>query len=233
VILGSDGGGAAVERIATFATQNKCNAAATASVRVKSGSTTKQTGDARLITLCVSVEDGTLTESKSSGDVVGLPPFIFTQSRIALSQSNTGAQIDIKPTPQPAARIADMKACRRDNNWDNVPTMIVDDRTGMTFNRSTFGHHFAQVRTTAAGDVKLGVRPMPSVAANKFMDTRDTSVTRLAMAGRTLYQIAAITGHTYQSIQRILRHYLALNRDMADAAIDGLVAWMDREGIEL
>ena len=64
VILGSNGGGAAVERIATFSSQNKCKAAVSASVRVKGGSTTKLTTDGRLVALCVSLKDGTLTETK-------------------------------------------------------------------------------------------------------------------------------------------------------------------------
>ena len=164
--------------------------------------------------------------AQRQGDVLSLPQFIFTRDRIALTQSKTGAHVDVKCTPQLTARIAGMRARRKTNHWDNVPTMVVDDRTGMPFNSHTFRHRFAGVRAAAA-------LKMPAIASKQFMDTRDTAITRLAMAGNSLIYIASISGHAFESIQGILKHYVALTADMADAGIDNLIAWMEKEGIEL
>ena len=43
-----------------------------------------------------------------------------------------------------------------------------------------------------------------------FLDLRDTAVTRLALAGCTVAEIRAITGHSMQSVHQVLAHYLAL-----------------------
>jgi integrase len=52
-----------------------------------------------------------------------------------------------------------------------------------------------------------------------FHDLRGTAVTLLAEAGATVPQIAAITGHTFESVNRILERYLARTRALANAAI--------------
>jgi hypothetical protein len=44
-------------------------------------------------------------------------------------------------------------------------------------------------------------------------------------------QICAISGHSPRSVQTIIEHYLGATRELADAGIDKLVAWMEREGI--
>jgi hypothetical protein len=62
-------------------------------------------------------------------------------------------------------------------------------------------------------------------------DLRDTSVTWLARAGCTMPEICAITGHSAKSVQTIIDHYLGAAAELADAGIDKLVAWMQREGI--
>jgi hypothetical protein len=53
----------------------------------------------------------------------------------------------------------------------------------------------------------------------------------LARAGCTLVEICAISGHSPKSVQTIVEHYLGSQRELADAAIAKLVAWMQREGI--
>lgn len=53
----------------------------------------------------------------------------------------------------------------------------------------------------------------------RFHDLRGTAVTLLAEAGATIPQISAITGHTLQSVTRILERYLAMTRALSEAAI--------------
>ncbi|MDB5609829.1 MAG: hypothetical protein JWP25_6729 [Bradyrhizobium sp.] len=58
-----------------------------------------------------------------------------------------------------------------------------------------------------------------------FHDLRGTAVTRLALAGCTVPQIAAITGHSPRDVDEILKaHYLGGQTELADQAIVKLVA---------
>jgi integrase len=58
-----------------------------------------------------------------------------------------------------------------------------------------------------------------------FHDLRGTAVTRLALAGCTVPQIAAITGHSLRDVEEILKaHYLGGQSELADQAIAKYVA---------
>lgn len=69
------------------------------------------------------------------------------------------------------------------------------------------------------------IEPMPSLAGFRDQDLRDTAVTWLALAECTIPEIAAVTGHSLQSITSVLEHYLARHPELADHAIAKLVAW--------
>ena len=59
----------------------------------------------------------------------------------------------------------------------------------------------------------------------RFHDLRGTAVTRLALAGCTVPQIAAITGHSLKDVENILEaHYLGGTVELAEAAITKLNA---------
>lgn len=66
--------------------------------------------------------------------------------------------------------------------------------------------------------------------ASSDHDLRDTAVTWLARSGCTLPEICQITGHSMQSAQQTLKHYLASHPQIADNAIKKLVAWMEGQG---
>ena len=56
-----------------------------------------------------------------------------------------------------------------------------------------------------------------------FNDLRGTAVTRLALTGSTVPEIAAITGHSLRDITSILEvHYLHLDPKLAENAIEKL-----------
>jgi len=58
-----------------------------------------------------------------------------------------------------------------------------------------------------------------------FHDLRGTAVTRLALAGCTVPEIASITGHSLKTVQEILdKHYLGGRLELAEAAIKKLDA---------
>jgi len=75
------------------------------------------------------------------------------------------------------------------------------------------------------GNLPRIVEPMPSLAGFRDQDLRDTAVTWLALAGCTVPEIAAVTGHSLQSITSVLEHYLARHPELADHAIAKLVTW--------
>lgn len=53
----------------------------------------------------------------------------------------------------------------------------------------------------------------------QFRDLRGTAVTLMSEAGMTIPQIVSITGHTFQSANRILQHYASRTKALAQAAI--------------
>ena len=61
-------------------------------------------------------------------------------------------------------------------------------------------------------------------------DLRATGVTWMALAGNTLPQICAVSGHSLQGAHMILKHYLALHPEMATTAIGNLVTWYEGGG---
>lgn len=55
------------------------------------------------------------------------------------------------------------------------------------------------------------------------------AVTKLAIAGCTIPEICAITGHSERSAVSVLKHDLAMTGDMADAAIQKLIDFDDAQ----
>lgn len=105
-----------------------------------------------------------------------------------------------------------------------------------------YAHRFAVLRsyavagildvaaTAACGRAVWIVRPCKSLDDFRDQDLRDTAVTWMALAGCTIPEIISVTGHSPQSATQILKHYLAVHPEMADAAIGKMVRWFDAGG---
>ena len=171
--------------------------------------------------------------------------------RLLIKQSKTGAIVAIPAAPRLVARL-EAAAKRRAGATITWPHLIIDETGKAPFKSDWYRHVFAEVRGAAArglvrgedGKPALGptkptgredwlAKPVPSIAGKRDQDLRDTAVTWLGRAGATVPQIASITGHSFVSINQVLRHYLATHPDMADAAIGKLLAWMDETGVAL
>jgi len=74
------------------------------------------------------------------------------------------------------------------------------------------------------------VAACPSLTSFTESDFRDTAVTWMALAGATVPEICAVTGHSVQSATRVLKHYLAAHPQMASSAIAKMVSWYDEGG---
>lgn len=195
-----------------------------------------------------------------SKDVRNFIPGMAANNRVELIQSKTGARVSIPMAPRMIERLADGKERRAKANYKvTAANVVINEGTGMPYHEKTFREHFAMVRAAAiAGIVDEAatsaaraqhaaemrndlpptvwrLAPCPSLASPgpygfSFPDLRDTAVTWYARAGSTVPEIAAITGHSLKSIYDILKHYLALDGEMADNAVKKLVDYMQREG---
>jgi integrase len=171
-----------------------------------------------------------LHSGQRQGDVLAMPRRIFVEQRIRLSQlkmrSRGGALIDAPMTPALVQRIAAIAARRAGNVIDPNQPLILREDTGQPYDVHAYRKAFRQVREAAEMNC-------PSLADKRYQDLRDTAVTRLALAGCSMAEIAAITGHSLNSITQIVKHYLVLQPEMADAAIAKLSAWLEQQEIAL
>lgn len=139
------------------------------------------------------------------------------QGRIELTQQKTNAPVSIAIAPDLDDRLK-AAAMRRRKAEIIRQHVIVDEVSWQPFKADWYRHVYASVRKEAA-------KEMPSVARLNDKDLRATAVCWLARAGCTNTEIASITGHTLQTVDQILKHYWAANRDQADSAMNKLIAW--------
>ena len=84
---------------------------------------------------------------------------------------------------------------------------MVSETTNRPYKRYHFTHEFRRIRDLAG------------ITSLQFRDLRRSAVVRLAEAGCTVPEIAAITGHQLGRTARILETYLPRTAPMARAAI--------------
>ena len=166
------------------------------------------------------------------GDVLALED--RGNGRCQLRQSKRGALVSIPMMDQLVARLAVIRkrrAAKCAAQGTVVSDLAIERRIvlradGQPYDADSFARDFAKVRAAAA-------KTLPSIAGLRFQDLRDTAITRLALAGCSIVQIRAITGHDLETIHSVLKHYIALDDRMADSAIAQLKTWMIDEGIAL
>lgn len=143
------------------------------------------------------------------------------RGRLIFQQNKTKARVSILEAPELKKRL-EAAAKRRTEAGVISPWVILNERTWKPFPADYYRRRFEEIRNHAK-------RTLPTVKDLTDQDFRDTAVTWLAMAGCTIPEICAITGHSLKTAHDILKHYLALNQDMADAAITKLTEWFDKE----
>ena len=166
-----------------------------------------------------------LHTGQRQGDVLAMELQQVEHGRAYFRQSKTGARVSVPHTPAIAARLADIRVRRTAGVVDLARARrVVLTPAGAEISGDLFRKHFQIVRQRAA-------EHLPSIAGKQFLDLRDTAITRLALAGCTIPEIRAITGHELATVHSILKHYLVLDEQMADAGIERLKAWMAAEGL--
>lgn len=161
------------------------------------------------------------------GDVLALQHSRTERGYIEFRQSKTGARVRVPQTDQLEARLAAIRTRRSRRS-----TVALAQLTHVVLRDETLAPHTGRSFNTAFNAVKREiVQTHPGAADKWFLDFRDTAITRLALAGATLPEIRAITGHKLETIASVLQHYLALDHRMADAGVTKLKTWMQQEGI--
>lgn len=144
------------------------------------------------------VDAGTLTGQRQ-GDLLSLTWGQYDGEWIHLRQGKTGTYVEI-PVAAPLKAVLDAEKRR-----GTVILMSSDDLPWTNFGfRASWGKAVKKAGITGIS----------------FNDTRGSAVTRLAVAGCTVPEIASITGHSLKDVQAILdAHYLSRDPEMAKSAI--------------
>jgi integrase len=140
-----------------------------------------------------------LWTGQRQGDLLRLPWSAYDGTHIRLQQSKRGRRVVI-PVGAPLKAWLDQ--------MPRISPIILTNRDGRPWSSNVF-----QVAWGVACK-RAGVRGLT------FHDLRGTAVTRLAIAGCTEAEIAAITGHSLRSVHQILdAHYLSRDPALGESAI--------------
>lgn len=169
------------------------------------------------------------------GDILRLKPAAWYQKRVAVTQNKTDARVRVPSSALVDARVEAELGRQRERRLAGT-TLLLHERTGRPWTETDFRHVFAEIRAHLAERQPVFVLADGSEVATRhlwFMHLRHTVVTDLAIAGATPLQIAAVTGHSPQTVNRILERYLVLTTELAQAATDKRIAYdKAREGGE-
>lgn len=149
-----------------------------------------------------------INTAQRQGDLIRLPWSAYDGRHIRLRQAKTGTPVQIPVTASLKAALDTLPRCA---------TTILTNRDGRPWTSKSFvtAWHRASV---AAG-----------ISGLTFHDLRGTVVTRMAVAGATAPEIAAISGHSMRDVAAILdAHYLHRDPALAEAAITKLETYERR-----
>jgi len=145
------------------------------------------------------------------GDVCAMKPEQYAGDRIQVTQSKTGAFVDIRCLPLLA------------NILDALPkegkTILYTDATHVPFNVEWLGKNFRMFGKKHGIPDSLQLR-----------DLRRTAVVQLGRAGCSDTEIANITGHSYETIAAMKEVYMPRDRVISDNAMAKWEAY--REQVE-
>ena len=127
----------------------------------------------------------------------------YSGGAIRLRQAKTGTLVEV-PVHRELRKMLDLAP--------RVSTHILTDARGRPFKPDNFRHQW-RAATLAAGLDGLQNR-----------DLRRTAMVRMADAGATVPEIAAVSGHTIEETQRIIDTYVVPTTAQAEAAVRKLEA---------
>lgn len=147
-----------------------------------------------------------LWTGQRQGDLLALPWSAYDGEFLRVKQGKTGARVKI-PVAGILKDVLDEEATRKQS------TTILTNTLGRSWTSDGFKTSWGKA-TKRAG-----------VEGRTFHDLRGTAVTRLALAGCEVSEIASITGHSIKDAASILdAHYLGGRFELAEQAMTKLVA---------
>jgi integrase len=150
-------------------------------------------------------------------DLLAAPP-IPAEGPWLLPQSKTGRTVALPARLVPAIVERIEAVAARPGALASPTHLLLHDRTGKPWSIYTFDDAFAAVRQAAA-------ETMPSCARLQFRELRHYAATRLHESGVDDLGVAAITGHSAQTVRQVLeRHYLVRTARAAEVALARRVA---------
>lgn len=138
-----------------------------------------------------------LWTGQRKGDLLRLTWRDYDGRSIKLKQSKTGARVMIPVDPL----VADLNAARSTG-------AILKNSRGQAWTSDGFDTSWRKICASAG------------ITALTFHDLRGTAVTRMALAGCTVPEIAAVTGHSLRDVEAMLDlHYLGGRAELASSAM--------------
>lgn len=150
------------------------------------------------------------------GDIITLPETAYVNGVITIgAQSKTGNEVpplDLNTVaPALVARLDEQ--LRRNRARARPGTTLIQQEDGKSFIETHFTEKVRTIRMNAQADE-------PSLKGMIFKNLRHTAITRLAEAGCTPQEIAAISGHTLKSVEVIIDRYNIRTQKMARNALE-------------
>ena len=153
-----------------------------------------------------------LWTGQRQGDLLRLTWAAYDGSVIRLRQSKGRVRVPI-PVGGPIKDMLDAMLEERKKAKGDKAVTILTNTKGQPWTSDGFRTSWEKAYKKA------------KIADLHFHDLRGTAVTRLALSGCTVPEIASITGHSLKTVQEILdQHYLGGRLELAEAAIKKLDA---------
>lgn len=151
-------------------------------------------------------------------DLIALPWGAYDGKEIRLVQGKTKSKVKnrkpkriVIPVGTPLKRLLDALKASYGDAGRPLPSTILLTERGQSWTSDGFRTSWRKACAKAG------------IAGLTFHDLRGTVVTRLAIAGASVPQIATITGHSFKDVESILdAHYLNRDFEMAVTAISKL-----------
>lgn len=144
---------------------------------------------------------------------------------LKIRQKKTGEVVRILAPSPLTARLKEAAKRRRElmlRMGTRHPHLLLNETTGNPWDASSYRRNFRDVRAEAA-------KAIPSAAKRTDQDLRDTAVTMLHRAGADIITICDVTGHTYDSVNLIIKHYLGRDPKRAGVALERMADFIEAE----
>jgi integrase len=156
-----------------------------------------------------------LHSAQREGDLIHLPWSAYDGEALWIRPgkgTKKGKKASLRPIPC-TERLREML-----DGMERVSPLVLTTSRGRAFKKRYFCKLWSDAMTQA-GIETVQLPGFDEPVRLHFHDLRGTTVTLLAEAGCSIPEIAAITGHSLDTVHRIIERYLKLTRGLAEEAM--------------